>query len=476
MYKKLQHIQIKVIDLGEKNKCIGKLDNGIVVIIEGIVAIGDIVEAKIIKIKKNYLTAKLVKIIKSSNTRVKPKCKYFGICGGCKWQHIHYDEQKRLKLKQVQDALLHIGGFDIICDFKEVDTKIFQYRNKIDLSFTDLRYLSNTEIETKTSESKKRTDFALGFHPANCYSKSLDIDDCLLATEEMNIVLNIVRLFCLKYRNELPIYSTRSHTGELRNLVIRQGGNSNELMINLITSNHNKKLMKKLYYLLYDTLEEKITTFINSTTSAKNSVAVGTTEYIIYGNGFITDAIHNYKFHISANSFFQTNTLQAEELYKIIINIGKFNKSEIVYDLFCGTGSISISISSYCKKILGIEMVESSISDAKINAKINNVNNCSFIKSDVKNLSNLQSTFYDFGLPDVIIIDPPRAGIHIKGIEALLRLFPKKIIYVSCNPVSLARDAKIITEKKMYSLSSCTAIDLFPNTNHVECVAKFDRL
>ena len=476
MYKKQQIINVYVSDLADKNQCFGKLDDGMSVFIQGIAAVGDFVSIRIIKIKKQYLVGQLVSVIKKSKERINPECKYFGICGGCKWQHINYNEQLRLKEKQVRDAVVHIGKFSKVIVEKCIPAKkVYNYRNKVDFSFTDLRYLTDEEIKLENKKLKKPIDFALGFHPKGCYSKALDIDHCYLTTNTTNKILLLVREFCIRHKSELPIYSTRTHKGELRNLVIRHGKNSNEVMVNLITSTHNLELMKKLNNEFKDNLNNLVTTFINSTTAAKNTVAYGEKEFVISGNGFIYDFINEMKYQISPNSFFQTNTAQAEILYEIILKEGKFKKTDVVYDLFCGTGSISINIANSCKKVLGIEVIESAVNDAFKNMNINKIRNCSFIKLDIKELESIEKKLNKYDMPDKIITDPPRAGMHKKTIEMIKSLVPSYIIYVSCNPASFARDAQILCEENSYVLEKCIPVDLFPQTNHVECICIFKR-
>ena len=473
MYKKNQIIRLKLTDLAEKNLCFGKLNDGISVFVQGMVAIDDVVDARIIKIKKNYLLCNLETIVSKSLSRINPKCKYFGLCGGCKWQHIDYNSQISLKRKQVQDSLIHIGRFNDFQSHKCIPAdKIFYYRNKVDLSFTDLRYLSSNEILLNESDLEKPIDFALGFHPSGCYSKAIDIDYCYLVNDTINKIIQKIKFFCIEHSNILPIYSTKTHKGELRNLVIRHGLNTEEIMVNLITSTHNKKIMMKLASQLELEFKNLITTFVNSTTNAKNTVAFGQNEFCLIGKGFIYEKLNNYKFRISPNSFFQTNTHQAEKLFNELINLCEFKQNHIVYDLCCGTGVISILISKFCEKVLGIEINDQSIQDANINAEINNVKNCEFINLDIKNFNNLENFINSFGKPNTIIVDPPRAGLPQKTIETIIKLKPKKIIYISCNPSSFARDAKVICEN-FYELEVCKPIDLFPQTNHVETLSKF---
>lgn len=477
MYKKKQLVEVPILDLGEKNQCYGRLEDGISIFVQGPAAVGDVVEASIFKIKKKYLVARMTRIITPSANREEPICPYFGLCGGCKWQHMNYTEQLRLKRKQVLDALEHIGGFENIeCAPCLPAPACFGYRNKMDFSFTDLRYLSDIEVDLPEDEHDKPLDFALGFHAPGCYAKAIDIDRCDLASEETNRTLQLVRSFCLQHKDALPIYSTRSHTGELRNLVVRQGKNSGELMVNLVTSTHQPELMELLAQELEQEFGDKLTTFVNSTTSSKNTVAFSEKEYPLRGPGYISDQLGDYTYRISPNSFFQTNTAQAETLYNQILDCARLKPDDTVYDLFCGTGSIALFASGHCQKVLGVEVVESSVNDARANAELHGVTNCSFIQLDMKDVYTIKSDIDAFGLPDVIITDPPRAGMHPKAVKMLLELAPPAIIYVSCNPASLARDGQMLCESGTYTLVECRPVDMFPQTNHVESVARFERV
>jgi len=491
MYRKKQTVEVGIIDLGDKNQCFGRLDDGMAIFVQGEAAVGDVVQAEIFKIKKNYLVARFRKIVKPSPHRIEPVCPYFGLCGGCKWQHMDYGEQLRLKRKQVQDALEHIGRFhDIECEPCLPAPELFGYRNKMDFSFTDLRYLTPEEIhhqDTKDTKPvglsdlsaarvEKPIDFALGFHAPGCFSKAIDIDHCDLSTDEMNVALNTVRSFCLRHRDELPVYSTHTHTGELRNLVVRHGGHTGEFMVNLVTSTHQPELMQALCKELTAALGDRLTTFVNNTTSAKNTVAFGETEYVLHGPGTITDRLGDYTYRISANSFFQTNTVQAEALYFQILESARLKPTDIVYDLFCGTGSIALFASGHCRKVLGVEVVESSVNDARENARRHGVENCEFIRLDLKDIREIEPEMREFGHPDVVITDPPRAGMHPKAVRMLLEMAPPAIVYVSCNPASLARDGQMLCEEGTYRLVHCKPVDMFPQTNHVESIARFERI
>ncbi|ACF14408.1 RNA methyltransferase, TrmA family [Chloroherpeton thalassium ATCC 35110] len=474
MTKKGDTVHLTVSDIAEGDRCYGRLESGMSVFVQGRLAIGDEVEAVVFKTKKNYIEAKLHRILSPSPDRVPPKCFHFGVCGGCKWQHVSYAAQLRQKEKQVSDALLHIGGFKTFLMKPAIHAPhIFNYRNKVDFSFSNQRYLLPEEIGVEEGELQKRTDFALGFHAPRRYDKAIDIDNCDIASPEMNTVLHIVKAFCLE--KKLTAYSTVTHEGFLRNLVIRSGENTGELMVNLVTSWHDTELMQELEYQLKEALQEKLTTFVNNISTKKNTVAFGEEEFCVIGKGHITETLGNYAFDISANSFFQTNSAQTLNLYQKTREFAKLSQDDIVYDLYCGTGSISIFISDACQKVLGIELVDSAIEDAKKNAERNDVKNCAFRMLDLKDFGKISPELEAFGLPDVVITDPPRAGMHPKAVQMLLRLSPKRIVYVSCNPASLARDGQLFCENGEYQLLEAQPVDMFPHTNHIESVAVFEK-
>jgi 23S rRNA (uracil1939-C5)-methyltransferase len=469
MYQKGQTITATLSDLADGDKCYAKLPDGMSVFIRGTLAIGDTVEATIYKAKKSYLEAQFTKLLSPSPLRTEPKCDVFGVCGGCKWQHLDYNAQLQQKHKHVLDALTHIGGFRNITVLEPIGaTRLYHYRNKVDFSLSTSRYLLPSEMNAP----QKRTDFALGFHAPQRYDKVIDIEQCHIAPEEANLVLNTVRTFALKHN--LTIYDTHTHEGYLRNLVVRKAFRTQELMVNLVTSWHDAALMQDLRHALQTTLGTRLTTFVNNISTKKNTVAFGEEEHLIFGKGYITEQLGEYAFNISANSFFQTNTEQAERLYEITREFAELNGSETVYDLYCGTGSISIFISKHCKQVFGIELVESAVQDAIANAERNRVKNCTFKMLDLMKFESIQSELRAFGLPDVIITDPPRAGMHPKAVQTMLHFAPKKIVYVSCNPASLARDGKLICDSGKYRLVKVQAVDMFPHTNHIESVALFE--
>jgi 23S rRNA (uracil1939-C5)-methyltransferase len=493
--KEPEIIETEILDTADRAQTFARLEDGQPVFIQGPAAVGDTVRARIFKRKRGYATARLLEVLQPSDRRTEPVCADFGRCGGCKWQHLHYAEQLRIKTAMVQDALRHIGLFENAAVEPALPAPaVYGYRNKVDFSFSDMRWLDEPEMDAlerrginirqmNTEEVRelpcaefgiKPLHFALGFHAPGCFSKALDMDCCHLVSPEINTVLRTVRAFCL--REDLSVYSTLTHTGLLRNLVVRQGGKTGELMVNLITSTHKPERMQRLLNELHAALGDRLTTFINGLSRKKNTVAFNEEEVVLHGEGFIRDTLGDYTYQISANSFFQTNTLQAEALYHQVLQLAELGGNETVYDLFCGTGSIALFASRHCARVLGMELVESSVNDARENAARHRVTNAEFLQLDLKDLHHVRPQMEAFGRPEVIITDPPRAGMHPKAVEMTLELAPEKIIYVSCNPASLARDGKAFAESGRYRLETVQPVDMFPQTNHIESVARFRRV
>ncbi|MCW8812376.1 MAG: 23S rRNA (uracil(1939)-C(5))-methyltransferase RlmD [Chlorobium sp.] len=422
---------------------------------------GDKVSAKIKKIKKSYAEAVTQEILLPSPKRVKPRCKYFGTCGGCKQQDLEYEQQIAYKQEQVEDIFKHNGGFSDFEIEKILHSEnVFFYRNKMEFSFSDMQWLTEKEMETEI-----RKNFVLGLHVPNVYDKILDIDECFLQSEVSTGILNFTRDFF--QQRQSTIYNTKTHTGYLRNLVIRQSQNTNDLMINLVTSEGNETLLKE-YVSEITSRFPKITTIVNNINKKKSSVAVGEYEIVYHGSGYIYDKIGDHRFRISANSFFQTNTIQAEKLYTIALEYAELMGDETVYDLYSGAGTITIYVSKFAKEVYGFEAVESSIFDANANLEINEVKNVKFFQAD------LYKSFLPFTKtlpkPDVIILDPPRSGMHKNTVDDVLQLSPEKIVYVSCNPTTQVRDIQLMVEAG-YKLIKIRPVDMFPHTYHIENVA-----
>jgi len=426
---------------------------------------GDVVKASLTKIKKSYAEARVAEIIKPSELRITARCKYFGTCGGCKQQDLDYTVQTKFKQQQVEEIFTKMGGFRDF-EIEEIlpSEKIFYYRNKMEFSFAEKRWLTIEEI--KSGEDIDR-DFAVGLHIPRVFDKVLDIDECFLQSELSNKILNFTRDF-FKER-DTSIYSTKTHEGFLRNLVIKQSHHTDDLMVNLVTSSENKELIN----LYTDTILKEIpqiTTIINNVNLRKAAVAVGDYEKIFCGSGFIHDTIGRYKFRISANSFFQTNSLQAEKLYQTALDFAGMKGNEIVYDLYSGAGTISIYVSGNCKEVYAFESVESAVSDAGANAKLNGIENVHFITADLYKSFTPLVEEKKLPKPDVVILDPPRSGMHKNTVEDVIKLNPEKLVYVSCNPATQVRDIKLFSESG-YKLVKIKPVDMFPHTYHIENVA-----
>ena len=472
IFRKGESITLTVTDLAEKDQCFGRLDNGMAVMVSGMLAVGDRVLARIKKVRQRYIEAFAIEVLEPSPDRVEPLCTYFGVCGGCKLMHIRYEAQLQYKEKKVRDALQHIGGFEEppVASVLPALTP-FHYRNKIEFSFSNMRYLLPEELSQEHLSRPK--EFALGFHTPGNFEKVIDIDYCYLATESMNRVLALTREFALA--NALPPYGAKAHTGFLRNLVVRFSENRQEVMVNLVTSWYDEELMARYRMHLESGMAGQKMTVVNNVTQRKNTVATGEEEFRLCGEGYITERLGGLDFRISANSFFQTNSSQAEVLYRSILEVAGLTKEDTVYDLYCGTGTITLAMAKSCRQAVGLEVVESSISDARSNAALNGVENVAFIEVDLKDFHAMLDTLERFDAPGVIITDPPRAGMHAKALSTMIRLRPRRIVYVSCNPASLARDGKEICAQG-YRLLSVQPVDMFPHTAHIESVACFERL
>jgi 23S rRNA (uracil1939-C5)-methyltransferase len=474
MFTKGQSIEVRIEDAADGQKCFGKLPEGLGVFVTGPVAVGDRVRAEVFKIKKNYLEARLAEVLEPSAHRVTPECAHFGVCGGCKWQHVGYAEQLRIKRKIVADALVHVGGFESVEVAEALPSpRIFGYRNKLEFSFGERRYLLESEMGIEGGALAKPADFALGFHAPARYDKVVDIDLCHLATPEMNAALDLVRRFALE--RKLSVYSSDLQTGLLRNLVLRQGVQTGDFMVNLVTFEHVPGLMTELLGELRGALGERMTTFVNSVTRSRSMVAYGEEQVVLFGPGTIAERIGDCRFVISPNSFFQTNTLQAERLYELARTAAALTPADTVFDLYGGTGTIALYIARSCARVFGFELESSAVADAQKNADLNGVTNCRFVQTDLKHFGQALREMGEANHPDVVITDPPRAGMHPKAVDALRGVAPRRIVYVSCNPASLARDAKALCEGGLYALSRVQPVDLFPHTYHIESVAVLHR-
>jgi 23S rRNA (uracil1939-C5)-methyltransferase len=488
MLKKNEEITLEIESAAFEGKSIAHHE-GLVVFVENAVP-GDLVIAKLLKIKKSFAEAKLVRVERPSPLRVEPRCKYFGVCGGCKWQHVDYQAQLRFKQQQVVDAFERIGGFSNIQVSSIIGAdEIYFYRGKMEYSFAEKQWLtekplpiadvplSNEKNESLISNSdplmgNTHSPIFLGLHVPQRYDKVLDLDECHLQSHSSNQILNFTREYF--HRNHNPVYDSDCNTGYLRFLVIRESKKKKELMVNLVTFEDRPDVMKQYATELKTNIGE-VTTVVNTINAKKAQIAFGETEMVYLGNGWIHELLGSHHFSISASSFFQTNVAQAEKLYGVVKELGEFKSTDCVYDLYSGTGSIALFISDAVKEVVGIESVESAIRDAEKNARENGITNCRFLLGDLKErLTKDTEWMSSHPKPDVLIIDPPRNGMHPKVVEEIIAIAPERIVYVSCNPATQARDVKQLCAEK-YQLMKLQPVDMFPHTFHIENVALLQR-
>ncbi|MCI0707759.1 MAG: 23S rRNA (uracil(1939)-C(5))-methyltransferase RlmD [Ignavibacteriae bacterium] len=464
-------LQLHIADSAFEGKTVSRID-GFVVFVEGAVP-GDVVIARVTKVKKSYAEARVVRVEQPSSHRVEPRCKYFGTCGGCKWQHVGYEIQLRFKQQHVVDAFERIGGFADLPILPIIGSEdIYFYRNKMEYSFSDQQWLSEPPVRNSEIRNPKPEIF-VGLHVPQRYDKVLDITECHLQSETSNRILNVTREFARK--SGLNVYTSESESGYFRFLVIRQSKRTNELMVNLVTFDEKKDVMQG-YVKALQTAAPEVTTVVNTINTKKAQIAYGETEQTYLGDGVIHERLGKHLFTVSASSFFQTNTVQAERLYGVAKSFAELQPHEVVWDLYSGTGSIALLISAAAKEVIGIESVESAVRDAKRNADANGVTNCRFILGDLKDrLTRDTAWMQSHAKPDVMVIDPPRSGMHQRVVEEILALNPTRIVYVSCNPTTQARDVKILCSER-YRLVKLQPVDMFPHTYHIESVALLHRV
>jgi len=434
--------------------------NGMAIFVDKAVE-GDIVLAKIFRKKKQYAEARTIDIISPSPYRIDPPCNYNSYCGGCKWQFIDYQRQLIYKQQHVSEALSHIGNIENVIVHPTIPSPdIFEYRNKMEFSCSDRRWLMRSEMDDSIDRS-----FALGLHVPGTFDKVLDIKNCLLQKSQGNKILSDVRTF-MKASGE-PAYGLKSHKGFWRFCVLRYSTAHHQWMVNIVTSKEHPDLLKHMA----DELCEKhdnIVSFIHQISSRKAAIAIGESEKCLKGMQWIEDTIGPFAFNISASSFFQTNTRAVKHLYETVKKYTQLKPTDNALDLFCGTGTIAIWLSDQCNSVVGIDSTPDAISNAHQNCEKNHITNCQFICFDIKDsLPKLEKKV------DVIIMDPPRAGTHPKAINQILSLDARRIIYVSCNPSTLARDLSLMNSD--YKVIEIQPVDMFPHTFHIESVALLEK-
>jgi len=423
-----------------------------------------VVDLKVKKKKHSYMEAVAVNYHQMSELRVQPVCRHFGICGGCKWQHLIYQEQIKAKQQQVVDALTRIGKIQL----PEISPilgseKIYEYRNKLEFGFSDKRWLTDEEI---AQDVKFESMDALGFHITGAFDKILDIEECHLMDPVNNKIRNDIREYALQH--SLSFYDLRENKGLLRSIMIRNS-NSGELMLLVqfrIENEQERGQAMGLMQHLADSFPQ-ITSLLYVDNHKCNDTFADQTVNVFKGNEFIFEMMEDLKFKVGPKSFYQTNTDQAFNLYKVARDFAQLSGDELVYDLYTGTGTIANFVAKKARKVVGIEYVEDAIMDAKVNSQINGIDNTVFFAGDMKDILN-QEFILRHGKPDVIITDPPRAGMHKDVVDAILFAQPKRIVYVSCNPATQARDLQLLDQ--LYKVTKVQPVDMFPHTQHVENV------
>ncbi|MBL7928735.1 MAG: 23S rRNA (uracil(1939)-C(5))-methyltransferase RlmD [Bacteroidia bacterium] len=449
---------IKITDISNEGTGIGRYENRVVFVDKAVP--GDVADVKIYKSKKKFYEASIVKIKEASSLRSEPFCQHFGTCGGCRWQHLKYEAQLQFKEKQVKDAFERIGnqtGFET----EPILASPLQttYRNRLDFGFSNKKYLSIEEIRSgRTFE-----DGAVGFHLPRLFDKVVDIQTCYLMDDLNNQIRLAVKSFAIE--NKLSFYDHRQHEGLLRGMVIRNTNRGEWMVIMMFGKEDNKGIEMVMHFIR--THFPQLHSLMYVINTKRNDTIYDLPVQLYQGERFITASIDDLKFRISPKSFFQTNSGQVARLYKVAFDFAEIKPHEHVYDLYCGTGTISCMAARHAKQVTGIEYVEDAVKDARLNAELNGLNNLSFHAGDLKDLLTLDF-FLTHGKPQVMMIDPPRSGMHAEVTEAVNQSEAERLVYVSCNPATQARDISLLSN---YKLIKVRPVDMFPHTLHVENVA-----
>jgi 23S rRNA (uracil1939-C5)-methyltransferase len=456
--------KVLITDIGAEGNALARVDN-LVVFVPMLIP-GDIVDIKVIRKRKKYLEGRVVKFHQYSPDRIEPRCIHFGICGGCKWQHLPYNLQLKYKEKQVRDNLIRIGKIDI----PEINpiigsSVIFLYRNKLEYTFSDKRWLTKEEVASGAMFEKED---ALGFHIPGLFDKVLDIEECHLQPDPSNSIRNTVRQYSRE--NNLQFFNLREQKGFLRNIIIRNSLDGKVMVIVVFFHDDIEKRNGLLDFLASEFPQVNSLMYV---INSKKNDSLNDQEPILYkGEDHLVEEMDGLKFRIGPKSFYQTNTRQALELYHTVRDFAELTGKEIVYDLYSGTGTIANYISALAGKVIGIEYVDEAVKDAIINSEINGISNTHFFAGDMKYVLS-EAFFASNGKPDVIITDPPRAGMHADVIKIIANAGPDRIVYVSCNPSTQSRDIQLLSDD--YHVERVQPVDMFPHTHHVENVVLLKR-
>lgn len=462
--KKPFYEKIQIEDIGAEGKALARI--GDMVVFTKLVIPGDVVDLQVIKKRKKYQEAIVTHIHQFSEDRTDAFCQHFGVCGGCKWQYLPYPKQLYYKQKQVEDQLKRLGKIDLPKIFPIIGSeKNVFYRNKLEFTFSDKRWLSTNEIE---SGNEIINFSALGFHVPGMFDKVVNIEKCWLQPNPSNNIRNFIYNFSLE--NGYSFFDIKQKTGLLRTLIIRTSS-IGETMVILSFSENDKGKITRLLEAVKNQFPE-ITSLMFVMNSKGNDTIHDLKINLFSGRDHIFEEMEGLKFKIGPKSFYQTNSEQAYALYKVVRNFAGLKGNEVVYDLYTGTGTIANFIAKNAKKVVGLEYIPEAIDDAKENAALNQIGNTSFFSGDIKNLLN-QNFVEMHGRPDVIITDPPRAGMHSAVIQTIMSILPEKIVYVSCNPGTQARDISLMND--YYKTTKVQPVDMFPHTHHVENVVLLER-
>lgn len=458
---------ITITDYAAEGKALARV-NELVVFVPFAVP-GDVVDLQVRRKKYSYCEAEIIRFIKYSERRVKPFCQHFGICGGCKWQNIPYDEQLRMKQKQVYDQLTRIGKVNLP-EFNQIlgSVKTQGYRNKLEFGCSNRRWLTQDEIASGSDFTQMN---AVGFHITGAFDKILPIEKCWLMDDLQNKIRNAIRDYA--YEHDIVFYDIRKQCGLLRDIMVRNS-DTGEWMV-LIQFHYEKDedevIAKNLLQHIADAFPE-ITSLLYVNNQKGNDTFNDLNIEVFKGNDYIYETMDGLTFKVGAKSFYQTNTKQAYHLYSVVRDFANLTGNELVYDLYTGTGTIANFVSRYAKRVIGIEYVPEAIEDAKINSEINNISNTLFFAGDMKDILT-ESFISENGTPDIIITDPPRAGMHPDVVQTIIKTAPKRIVYVSCNPATQARDLSLLDN--LYEVVAVQPVDMFPHTPHVENVVLLNR-
>ena len=452
--------EVPIHGIADRGKGVGRTSAGLTVFVEGAVP-GDVVDVYVQKKKGNFAEGLTDRIVTPSPDRIAAFCQHFSVCGGCKWQNLDYEAQLRHKQQVVEDALLRIGKVEISEILPIVGaSETTYYRNKLEFGFANRRWLTKDEMGNDNIDATH----ALGFHRAGFFDKIIDIEHCWLQPEPSNALRNTCRAIAME--QELEFYDMRHHTGFLRNLMVRITSIGEAMLLVSFAKNDKKAISRYLDAVLaqFPTLPTLLFCFNTKMNDSMFDLEMRT----YFGKGFVIEVLGDLRFKIGPKSFFQTNSRQGKQLYDITAAFAGLTGTENVYDLYTGTGSIALYLARQCRQVVGIEEVPEAIGDAAENMRLNDIQNAIFYAGDVKNVLSPEFAALH-GRPDVVITDPPRAGMHEKAVRFLLDLAAPRMVYVSCNPATQARDLLLLSEK--YAVLKSQAVDMFPHTHHIENVA-----